>query len=200
MTHGNSRILRVRAFASTVSPLSFAAAVLACVLFIASCAGDGKEDDEALKLEDAVYGFYLGEPKEELFERARNLATWERVETEKRHYRGELYNISRTLNRTRGVDHVRLTFLDDHLMELIVYFRDTNIQHLNRLREEFEQRYDARAKAPSGTVETVYKTYRIPTPGMSITIRRITKQAGTELYVQFMHEELHRRLIERKKE
>jgi hypothetical protein len=193
-----------------------AAVVIAFALLLTSCTGDGNEssetpkldggealdleDSKVVKLEDAVYGFFLGESKDELFKRTRNLVTWEPVETEDRHYRGELYNISRTLNRTRGVDHVRVTLFDDHLMEVIVYFSDTKIQHLNKLREEFEQRYDARAKAPSGTVETVYKTYRIPAPGMSVTIRRITKQAGTELYVQFIHHQLHRRLVERKKD
>jgi hypothetical protein len=31
---------------------------------------------------------------------------------------------------------------------------------------------------------------------MSITLRRITKKDTTELYIQYLHDELHKRLIE----
>lgn len=183
-----------------VCTLSITLTLFTCLLLIVSCAGDKSGDDNNLKLEEAVYGFHLGEMKEELFERAHYLAAWERIETPKRHYRGELYNFSKTLDRTRGVDHVRLAFLDDRLMEVIVYFNDTTIQHLGRLKREYEERYKNRARAPDGTVETVYKTYRISAPGMQVTIRRITKRPSTELYVQLLHSGLHRRLRERRKQ
>jgi len=42
------------------------------------------------------------------------------------------------------------------------------------------------------------KTYRLAAPRMSITLRRITKKEVTELYIQYLHDELHRRLVERK--
>jgi len=43
------------------------------------------------------------------------------------------------------------------------------------------------------------KTYRLNGPGMSITLRRITKKNETELYVQYLHDELHKKLIEMNK-
>lgn len=200
MTRMKSQATKSRAPKTYARTLPIAPILFACLLFVVSCAGDKSEDDSNLKLEEPTYGFYLGETKEEVFERAHHLATWERIELPKQHYRGELYEFSRTLNRTRGVDHVRLSFLDDRLMEVIVYFRDTTPQHLERLRQEYEQRYENEARAPDGTAETVYKTYRISAPGMHVTIRRITKRQGTELYVQLLHGELHRRLQERKEE
>jgi hypothetical protein len=35
---------------------------------------------------------------------------------------------------------------------------------------------------------------------MSITLRRITKHTGIELYIQYMHSGLHARLVQRKLE
>ncbi len=175
---------------------------LTAVIFLlasASCSGTG-DGGEDLKLDDELYGFFLGERKSDIFERARNRVEWKQIPNPRRECRGDLYILPGTLDGSPDVEKVRLAFLDGYLTEIIVYFKDTGVSRLERLKKELERRYGARATFPDGTVETAYKTYRIPGPGMSVTVRRITKKPTTELYVQYLHDELHRRLIERKKE
>lgn len=82
-------------------------------------------------------------------------------------------------------------------MEVVVYFRDTGRINLEWLRTQLEGRYQTSAAAEDGKLEMAQKTYRLAGPGMSITIRRITKRDTTELYVQYLHDELHKRLIEK---
>jgi len=92
---------------------------------------------------------------------------------------------------------VRCAFFDDRLMEVIVYFRNTDLMNLDWLRMQIEGRYQTNAVAEDGKFEMAQKTYRLVGPGMSITIRRITKKDTTELYIQYLHDELHKRLIEK---
>ena len=85
-------------------------------------------------------------------------------------------------------------------MEVIAYYKDTSRNKLRKLRIELEERYGGTMVAPDGTTEMAYKTYRLSGPGRSITLRRITKHTGIELYVQYLHNELHARLVQRKLE
>ncbi|UCF06353.1 MAG: hypothetical protein JSV33_04800 [bacterium] len=155
--------------------------------------GGGIED---LKLDESVYGFHLGERKDGLFERARYRTSWEEIPGLRHDDRGELYRFAKPLDGSRDVDHVRLAFLDGYLMEVIVYFRNTGVSHLRKLKSKLEERYGSRLSSPDGTIETAYKTYRLSTAGMSITLRRITKKPRTELYIQYLHDGLHRRLLQ----
>ena len=161
-----------------------------------SCKGEPACD--AARLESAVYGFYPGEPKTDVFARAKGRASWERLPDPRSGPRGEMYRFSAPLADVRGIDHARLTFLDGCLMEVIVYFRNTNVSTLNTLRRRLEEWYGMEATSPDGTIEMAYKTYWLKAPGMSVTLRRITKKPETELYIQFLHNELDERYSERK--
>jgi hypothetical protein len=173
--------------------------LIAYLLCLPSCSRTD-ENGEQTKLDHAVFGFYPGETKRELFKRARGTATWEKLPGSKRDYRGELWKFSGPLDGSAGIDHVRLAFLDGRLLEIIVYFTETSASKLEVLKGDLESQYQTQAATPDGTKETTYKTYRLPGPGISITLRRITKLTETELYIQYLHDELHRRLIARKKE
>jgi hypothetical protein len=170
----------------------------AIALLTLSCAK--KERGPDLHLDREIHGFLLGERKEVLFERAKSELSWRRMEGNAWDYRGELYYLQKGLDGSREIDHIRLSFLDGRLFEIIAYYRDTSSWKLEELKKELEERFGGTMKAPDGTVETADKTYRLPGSGMSVTLRRITKQTGTELYVQYLHNELHGRLIERKLE
>ncbi|RKZ05782.1 hypothetical protein DRQ05_05850 [bacterium] len=145
-----------------------------------------------------VYGYVLGESKDKLFKRAEGLVLISKFKKDKRSTdpRSDMWYCSGALDNTRGIDHVRLTFFDDHLMEVIVYFKDTSVLKMKALKQQIEDEYGVRGVAPDGTVETAYKTYRFNTPDMSITLRRITKFEGTELYIQFLHNDLHHLFLE----
>ncbi len=164
-------------------------------LSLPSCSGQKEEARVRVKkLDQPVYGFYLGEGKDELFSRARHRVRWEKAPPPRSGHPGEFYYLSRPLENTRGTEGVRLAFLDDQLMEVIVYYRNTGVNQLRKLRRELENRYGLKAVCPDGTVETVYKTYRIKPPQMSVTLRRIIKKEKTELYVQYLYDQLHNRL------
>lgn len=176
------------------------AVLLLCAVFlIAGCSDRNAREDQSLKLDRPVYGFYLGERLEDARERGRYRAKWESIPNPRYDYRGELFRVSRALDGSRDVDYVRLAFLDGYLMEVIVYFRDTGAPHLRNLKNEMENRYGKRFKSPDGTIETAFKTYRFSTGGMSVTLRRITKKPADELFIQYLHDELNRRLLERKR-
>jgi hypothetical protein len=161
-----------------------------------ACSCSQKRTDDALVLNEDIYGFFLGQSKEVVFERARNIARITRAPEPPLGYRGELYDFSTPLEPYPEVERVRCAFLDGRLMEVIVYFRDTGRLKLDWLRMQLEGRHDTVAVAEEGTREMAQKTYRLSAPGMSITLRRITKKETTELYIQYLHEELHRRLVE----
>ena len=172
--------------------------ILLAALATLSVSCEKKETSKSLRLDESVYGFVLGESKEELFERAKTELSWQKMEGRKWDYRGELYYFPKPLDRSQGVDYVRLSFLDGVLFEVVAYYKDTSRTKLEVLRRELEERFSGRMKAPDGTVETAAKTYRLPGPGMSVTLRRITKHDCIELYVQYMHNEMHGRLIQKK--
>ena len=172
-------------------------AALILMMLSASCSENGGCDGGKLKIDESLYGFYLGESYDELFERSHNVVTWESMDVPYQSRRGDIYRLSGTLDTSPGVDHVRLTFLDGCLWEIIVYFDKKDILHLDSLKQFYEDRFGARAKAPPGTIEKVFKTYWLPGPGMGVTLRLIKKPQGDELYVQFQHNILHKRLIER---
>jgi hypothetical protein len=176
--------------------------LLLCLVVLTSfsCTREDRGGSEDLKLDESVYGFYLGEPKNGLFERARYRTTWEEIPVSRHDDRGELYRFERPLDGSREVDHLRLAFLDGYLLEVIVYFRNTGVSHLRKLKTQLEERHGTSLSSPDGTIETAYKTYRLSAAGMSVTLRRITKKPRTELYVQYLHDGLHRRLLQRQKE
>lgn len=165
------------------------------LLVAVSCARHDR--DASLKLNEDIYGFFLGEAKDDLFRRAKDIATITKAPDPPLGYRGELWNFSAPLEPHREVDHTRIAFFDDRVLEIVVYFRDTGVMNLNWLKYQLEGQFRTEAITEDGTVEMAYKTYRLKGPGLSITLRRLTKKSGTELYVQYIHDELHRRLVEK---
>lgn len=164
-----------------------------------SCSKEGPARDTG-KLAEPLFGFYLGESRDDLFDRAKGTASWSRLPGNKWDYRGDIYKFSGALDGTDGIAFLRLAFFEDRLFEIIVYYSDTSRRMLDNLKRDLEERYGGTMTAPDGTVEMAYKTYRLSTPEKTITLRRITKHTGIELYVQYMHSELHGRLIQRKLE
>ena len=67
------------------------------------------------------------------------------------------------------------------------------------LRDLIAERYGIEPTSPDGSIEMTYKTYWFNLPEMAITLRRITKDPKTELYVQYQHRELLNRYKEKKK-
>lgn len=182
------------------SPRGIWICVLLAALAVLPASCEKKENVRGLHLDQDVYGFKLGESKGELFERAKTKLSWQKMEGSKWDYRGELYYFPKPLDDTQGIDYVRLSFLDGVLFEVVAYYKDTSRTKLAVLRRELEERFGGTMKAPDGTAEMAAKTYRLPGPGMSVTLRRITKHDGTELYVQYIHNEMHGRLIQKKLE
>ena len=158
-----------------------------------------RSDVKVAKLSENICGLYLGETKGDLFKRARGVAEITIAPDLPRGQasRGELYNLSAPLEPYPGIDHLRLAFFNSRLWEIVVYFKDTGVSNLEWLKIKLEGQYQTRAIAPDGTIEQAYKTYRLAGPGMSITLRRITKKESTELYIQYIHDELHKELMER---
>jgi len=175
--------------------------ILLVVLAALSVSCSKKEPErEGGKQTESLYGFSLGEPRDELFARAKGKVSWNRLPGNKWDYRGELFRFSGPLDGTEDIGSLRLAFFEDRLFEIVAYYTDTSRTMLHRLKREIEGRYGGTMVAPDGTVEMAYKTYRLSTPDKTITLRRITKHTGIELYVQYMHSELHSRLIQRKLE
>ena len=177
-----------------------------CTAPLVSCAEKHEEQPalerptEDLTLDEDLYGFHLGEWKDDLYERSQYRLKWEKLPDPRMGYRGELYRLSGTLDGSRDIDHVRVAFLDGYLWELVVYFRDTGFSTLRNTRRRLEREYGVRATTPDGAAEKTYKTYHFDLPEMSVTLCRFTKKPDDELYLQYMHKELHRRLLERKEE
>lgn len=174
-----------------------AGAMILSLSFACSCSKKGADDN--LVLNEDIYGFFLGQSKDVVFKRAKNISRITKAPEPPLGYRGELYDFSAPLEPHPEVQRVRCAFLDGRLMEVIVYFQDTGRLNLDWLRMQIEGRYGTTAIAEDGRYEMAQKTYRLSAPGMSITLRRITKKEATELYIQYLHEELHRRLVERNK-
>jgi hypothetical protein len=183
-----------RAHIACILPLLLAALTLLNV----SCGNEEKSGE--FLLQEEIYGFVLGESKDAIFERAKSELSWQKMEGRRWDYRGELYYFPKPLDGTQGIEYIRLSFLDGILFEVVAYYKDTSRTKLTVLKRELEARFGGSMKAPDGTKEMAAKTYRLPGPGMSITLRRITKPDGIELYVQYIHNELHGRLIQKKLE
>lgn len=173
--------------------------LVALALLFASCSKEEPERSTDTK-QEPLYGFYLGEPMDELFNRAKGNVSWSRLPGNKWDYRGDVFRFSGPLDERKDIDFLRLAFFEDRLFEIIAYYKDTSRTMLHKLKRELEGRYGGTMVAPDGTVEMAYKTYRLSTPDKTITLRRITKHTGIELYVQYMHIELHSRMIQRKLE
>ncbi len=170
-------------------------ALAACLLIaIASCSGG--DGGDVTVLEDPIFGFYLGEKQDDLFERVRYITSWRKVDGPRTGYRGEMYQFSRAADRSMEVERLRLSFIDGRLAEIVAYMKMTNVTKLNILRDRYTEKYGVEATSPDGSIEMAYKTYWIKAPEMSITIRRITKKPEDELYVQFIHDQLHSRMEE----
>jgi hypothetical protein len=172
-----------------------AGAIVLSLLLAFSCSK--KPKDDGLVLREDIDGFFLGQTRDVVFKRAENIARITKAPEPPLGYRGDLYDFSAPIEPHTEVQRVRCAFFDDRLMEVIVYYRNTDLMNLEWLRTQLEGRYRARAAAEDGKLEMAQKTYRLAGPGMSITIRRITKRDTTELYVQYLHDELHKRLIEK---
>jgi hypothetical protein len=176
--------------------------ILRCLLLFAVFAlppsGCSNRGDGDPVLEEEILGFHLGERMDDLFERARGRVTWKRVQPRSGEFRGDLYEFSSGLVLSKGVERLRLAFVDGRLMEIIVYYENTGVSQLRLLKEQLEERYNTRASSPDGTIEMTYKTYWLSAPGMSVAVRRITKAPSTELYVQYLHDGILRTLREKK--
>jgi hypothetical protein len=98
---------------------------------------------------------------------------------------------------SRDIEMSRLTFFQDRLMEIVLYYKRTSYAMLETLRDQIEVNYGVEPTSPGGDTEMAYKTYWFNLPDMAITIRRITKKPETELYVQFQHRELLERYKEK---
>jgi hypothetical protein len=183
-----------RAF-RTGAALIITGAIFLSLAFACSCSKRAKDD--SLVLREDIYGFFLGQSKDAVFKRAEHIARITKAPEPPLGYRGDLYDFSAPLEATPAIRRVRCAFFEDRLVEVIVYFRDTGLQNLEWLRMQIEGRYQTKAIAEDGKLEMAQKTYRLAGPGMSITIRRITKRDTTELYIQYLHDELHKRLIEK---
>ncbi|HUV37526.1 MAG TPA: hypothetical protein VMX58_11350 [Patescibacteria group bacterium] len=185
----------------TMRAVSLALILVICAAHLVSCGKEREEPPaEDLTLDEELYGFHLGERLEHLREISQYRLEWEKLPEPRMGYRGEQYRLSGTLDGSHDIDHVRASFFDGYLWELIVYFRDTGYSTLRNTQRRLEQEYGVRPTSPDGAIEKTYKTYHFDLPEMSVTLCRFTKKPSDELYIQYMHKELHRRLLERNKE
>ncbi len=107
--------------------------------------------------------------------------------------------VTGTPSGSREIEMSRLTFFEDRLMEVVFYYRRNTYSQQETLREQIVTKYGVKPISPDGSIEMAYKTYWFTLPEMAITIRRITKDPKTELYVQYQHRELLNRFKEKKK-
>lgn len=105
--------------------------------------------------------------------------------------------VTGTPSGSREIEMSRLTFFDDRLMELVLYYKRNTYSQQETLRKELVEKYGVEPTSPDGSIEMAYKTYWFGLPEMAITIRRITKNPKTELYVQYQHKILLNRMKEK---
>ncbi len=126
------------------------------------------------------------------------MVKWTEVAGSRHEQRGKILTMKGALSGSRDIEMSRLTFFEDRLMEVVFYYKRTSFSNLETLRGEITQRYLVDPTSPDGTTEMAYKTYWFNIDDkMSITIRRITKNPNTELYVQYQHKELIARMKEK---
>ena len=162
-----------------------AAALLAAVILQGfSCAGGGG----IAVLDDPVYGFRIGEKKEDLFKRAGDAVTWKPIKEDARTGPGETYELPGALDGSKEVSRVTATFLEGRLMKLVVHMRRATFTQLDYHRERLESLYGTRATCPDGTRETAFKTWWIKAPGMMVTLKLVIKKPEFDLFVQYTHD------------
>ena len=98
--------------------------------------------------------------------------------------------VTGTPSGSREIEMSRLTFYEEHLMEIVLYYNRNTYSMQETLRERIVEKYGVKPTSPDGTIEMAYKTYWFNLPEMAITCRRITKKPKNELYVQYQHREL----------
>ena len=81
-------------------PYVWIVAVMMTALSI-SCSKEGPARDTG-KLAEPLFGFYLGESRDDLFGRAKGTVSWSRLPGNKWDYRGEIYKFSGALDGTDG--------------------------------------------------------------------------------------------------
>jgi hypothetical protein len=167
------------------------------LVLLSPCSKKERPPTEDLTLDEVLYGFRLGERIDDLRERSQYRLEWEKLPDPRIGYRGEMYRLSGALDGSRDVDHVRVAFLDGYLWELVVYLKDTGVSMLRNTKQRLEEEYGVRPTSPPGTIEKTYKKYMFDLPEMSVTLCRFTKKPADELFLQYMHKKLHRRLLER---
>lgn len=122
---------------------------------------------------------------------------WTEIPGSKYDDRGMIIAVTGTPSGSRDIEMSRLTFFEDHLMEVVFYYKRNTYSMQETLREEIVEKYGVEPTSPDGTIEMAYKTYWFGLPEMAITIRRITKRPKDELYVQYQHKELLNRYKEK---
>lgn len=174
-----------------------AAKVLATFLLAAIAVLHSCSEGEDLTIDRNIEGFFLGEKFGDFKDRIGVSVPWTEIPSPPHDPRGRMIAVTGTPSGSTEIEMSRLTFFEDRLAEIVLYYKRTGFTKLETLRHILEQRYGTEATSPDGTAEMAYKTYWIKGPGMSITIRRITKMPETELYVQYQHDELMRRMKEK---
>ena len=162
-----------------------AAALLAAILLAGFSCGGG---DGIAVLDDPVYGFRIGEKKEDLFERAGDAVSWKPLKEDARTGPGETYELPGALDGSREVSRVTATFLGGRLMKLVVHMRRSTFTQLDYHKERLESLYGTRATCPDGTRETAFKTWWIKAPGMMVTLKLVIKKPEFDLFVQYTHD------------
>jgi hypothetical protein len=167
------------------------------VLAAAALLAPGCGGDDVAVLEEEIHGFRLGERFDDFKDRVGTRISWTEIPPRPAEPRDHLLAVAGTPDHSQNIERARLAFFEGRLMEVILYYRRTGFSQLNTLKMELEERYGSRATAPDGSIEMAYKTWWIKGPGMTITLRRITKKPADELYVQYLHDELHERFKRR---
>ncbi len=148
-------------------------------------------------LDEEIEGFYLGETFEGFKERVGLSVAWTEIPGSPYDQRGKMIAVTGTPSRSREIEMSRLTFFEDRLMEVVFYYRRNTFSQLETLHDQIVEKYGVEPTSPDGTIEMAYKTYWFNLEEMSVTIRRITKKPKAELYVQYQHKELLKRLKEK---
>ena len=74
-------------------------------------------------LDENIEGYYLGESFNEFRERVGTSINWTEIPGSKYDQRGTLLAVSGTPSKSRKIKTSRLTFFEDHLMEVVLYYK-----------------------------------------------------------------------------
>lgn len=165
-----------------------AAAVSLAILLLVSCSGG-----EDIMLEEDIEGFYLGETFDGFIKRVGTSVNWTEVASPRHEKRGKIIAVTGTAAGSREIEMSRLTFFEDRLMEIVIYYKRDTFAQLEMRRNHLVEKYGVEPTSPDGTTEMAFKTYWFDVDRMSITLRRITKKPKTEMYAQYQHKELMNR-------